>query len=88
MNYLKAIFWDYPEFANENNLKKYLHENNGKSGYLWVLKRFLEHGRVVDTLTYFNINEILELLPTLKLSPYTTKKYKRIIEVYGTSNRK
>jgi glutaredoxin-related protein len=24
MNYLKAVFWDYPEFTIEKNLKRFL----------------------------------------------------------------
>jgi hypothetical protein len=56
--------------------------------YLWILKRFLEYGRVVDTISYFKIDEISKQLPKLWLTPYTYKKWKRIIEVYGVSNRR
>lgn len=88
MNCLNAVFWDYPQFVESEVLKKYLQEKKGTNAYLWLLNRFLEHGRVVDTLTYFTIDEISELLPDLKLSNYTIKKYRRIIEVYGTLDRK
>jgi hypothetical protein len=47
------------------------------------MTRFLEHGRVVDTLKYFTINEIKENLPNLKLNEYSLLKWKRIIEIYG-----
>ncbi len=88
MNYLKAIFWDYPQFTDVDNFKKTLLENKNNSIYLWILKRFLEYGRVVDTISYFNIDEVSKQLPGLKLTPYTYKKWKRIIEVYGQSHRK
>ena len=83
MNYLKAVFWDYPQFSDEKNLKNYLKKQLDKSLYLWIISRFLEHGRVVDTLQFFTINEIKENLPKLKLSDYTLVKWKRMIELYG-----
>ena len=82
MNYLKAVFWDYPQFTDEESLKKYLNEEKS-SLYTWIMYRFLEYGRVVDTLKYFNIKEIAEFLPKLKLSNYTITKWKRMIELYG-----
>ena len=83
MNYLKAVFWDYPQFAEEEGLRDYLKQKQEKSLYLWIMSRFLEYGRVVDTLKYFTINEIAENLPKLKLSDYTLIKWKRMIEIYG-----
>ena len=83
MNYLKAVFWDYPQFSDEENLKNYLKQKLDKSLYLWIISRFLEHGRVVDTLQFFTINEIKDNLPKLKLSDYTRVKWKRMIELYG-----
>ncbi len=88
MNYLKGVFWDYPQWTDVDNFKKTLLENKNNSMYLWILKRFLEYGRVVDTMTYFKIDEINKQLPKLNLTAYTYKKWKRIIEVYGTSYRK
>ena len=83
MNYLKAVFWDYPQFADKETLENYLKQKPDKSLYLWIISRFLEHGRVVDTLQFFTINEIKENLPKLKLSDYTLVKWKRMIELYG-----
>ncbi|MEW6619091.1 MAG: hypothetical protein AB1422_07070 [bacterium] len=88
MNYLKAVFWDYPQFTNKENLKKYLQEEKNSSSYLWILKRFLEYGRVIDTITYFKIDEIAQQLHNLKLTPYTYRKWTRMIEVYGKPHRK
>lgn len=82
MNYLNAVFWDYPQFADAKYLKEHIPKVKGKSIYLWILRRFLEYGRVVDVMNFFDIEEIKEHLPRLNLSPYTAKKYKRIIEVY------
>jgi len=88
MNYLKAVFWDYPQFIDSENLQKFIQETKNFRLYLWILKRFLEYGRIVDTLNYFPIQEISKQLPNLNLAPYTLKKWKRIIEVYGKSQRK
>ena len=81
MNYLKAVFWDYPQFAEEEGLRNSLNQN--KSLRIWIMSRFLEYGRVVDTLKYFTIDEIAEELPQLKLSDYTLKKWRRMIDIYG-----
>jgi len=83
MDYLKAVFWDNPQFAEEESLRNHLKQKHGESLYMWIMSRFLEHGRVVDTLKYFTINEIAENIPKLKLSSYTLKKWKRMIELYG-----
>jgi hypothetical protein len=83
MNYLKAVFWDNPQFAEEKSLRKHLKQKQEKSLYMWIMYRFLEHGRVVDTLKYFTINEIAENIPKLSLTSYTLKKWKRMIELYG-----
>lgn len=50
---------------------------------MWIMSRFLEHGRVVDSFKYFTITELAENIPKLKLSSYTLKKWKRMIELYG-----
>lgn len=83
MNYLNAVFWDYPQFTDERALKTCLNEKAGSTLCHWIMTRFLEHGRVVDTLAYFKLEEIAQSLPRLRLSPYTEKKWKRILQVYG-----
>ncbi len=83
MNYLKAVFWDYPQFTDEDKLRNYLKKKNKESLHMWIMSRFLEYGRVVDTLKYFTINEIAENIPKLSLTSYTLKKWKRMIELYG-----
>jgi hypothetical protein len=89
MNYLKAVFWDYPQLTNQEQLLTFIRENRkSKKVYMWILKRFLEHARVVDVLQYFSLEEIAGYLPDTNLTPYSRKKWKRIIEVYGTTQRK
>ena len=82
---LKAVFWDYPEFLEEERLQKIIKEKRKKNlgQYLWIMQRFLEYGRVVDTLRFFSIEEIAENLWKLKISPYTRRKWERMINVYG-----
>ena len=82
MNYLNAVFWDYPQFTDREQLSKFLREKPGSGAYLWAMRRFLEHGRAVDTMDFFQIEEISRSLPKLKLTPACRKKWKRIIEVY------
>jgi hypothetical protein len=88
MNYLKAAFWDYPQFTEEETLKSSLKENKGSNIYLWIMSRFLENGRVVDSLRFFKIEEIAEFIPKLRLTAYTLKKWQRMIEIYGTPSGK
>ena len=83
MNYLKAVFWDYPELTNEEALKSLLKGKLNSNLYLWIMRRMFEYGRVVDTFKFFKIDEIAEHLTKLQLSPYTLKKWKRLIRVYG-----
>ena len=87
MNYLKAVFWDYPQFTEKDNLKNFLQENRNSGVYLWILKRFLEYGRVIDTIGFFKIAEIAAALPRINLTPYAQKKWRRMIEVYGKIDR-
>jgi antitoxin VapB len=88
LNYLKAAFWDYPQFTDEAMLRSCLVERKNTSFYFWLMVRFLEYARVVDTLKFFAIDEIAGQLSELKLRPYTRKKWKRMVEVYGTSSGK
>jgi hypothetical protein len=85
MDYLKAVFWEYPQYSERETLISILKEKSNVNLYLWIMRRFLEYGRVVDILGYFRIEEIAEYLQKLKLTPYTLKKWKRMIEVYGNS---
>jgi hypothetical protein len=80
---LMAVFWDYTKFREEKYLRQFLKDKKGKSAYYWVMNRFLEYGRVVDTFSFFNIHEISKNLSKLKLSAHALKKWKRMIEVYG-----
>lgn len=89
MNHLEAVFWDYPQLKNEKNLKNFIRKNKkSKKVYTWLLRRFMEHARVVDTLEYFSLQEIADILPEIRLTPYSSKKWKRIIEVYEKTQRK
>lgn len=85
---LQAVFWDYPQFQDQQTLESYLRENSSTDAYNWVLTRFLEHGRVVDTLAFFDINLIAARLPFLKLSDYTARKWRRMVEVYASRSRR
>ena len=83
MNYLKAVFWDYPEFTDPNTIDRVIKGKSNKKIYYWILKRFLEYGRVVDTFKFFPLDVIVSEIPKLSLSPYAYKKWKRIAEVYA-----
>ena len=82
---LKAVFWDYSDLANERTFSAFLkqrHEMNDVWALEWALSRLLENGRAVDAMKYFGLDEIRLMLPKLRLSPYTRKKWARILEVY------
>lgn len=85
MNYLKAIFWDNPRFTDPEVIHGYLLKQGNERIRRWMLRRFLEHGRVVDTLQFFDLAAIALELEHLSLKPYTYKKWKRIVEVYDPS---
>lgn len=85
INTLKAIFWDYPQFTDRVQLAAFLKNKPSVKVRRWILYRFLEHGRVVDTLNYFNLDEIKANLSLLKITPYARNKWKRLIEIYGRS---
>ena len=88
MNYLNAVFWDYPQYQDGESLRKIIQDRKNPNLSLWILTRFLEYGRVVDALGYFSLREISEQLPKLKMRPATLKKWKRILEVYGSPERR
>lgn len=85
MNTLKSAFWDYPEFTDEEALRRILEESRSledRRMYSWIMTRFLEHGRAVDAMRFFTIEEIAGQLSTLRLTPYTSAKWQRLVEVY------
>ena len=53
----------------------------------WILSRFLEYGRVIDTFKFFNISEISSEINKLRLRDFTRKKWIRMIEVYGSKGK-
>lgn len=85
---LVAVFWDYPQFLDENYLNSIIRSNKNSDIYWWIMTRFLEHGRVVDALKFFTIDDISQNLTKLKLSDYALKKWKRLVEVYSGAQRK
>ena len=87
MNYLKAVFWDYPKLSDSNFLYETLKDESNTSLRNWILTRFLEHGRAIDTMNFFSLSELAEKVDVLKLSPYAYRKWKRLIEIYGSSKR-
>ncbi len=83
-NFLKAVFWDYPEFTDEKSLAKLIPgEFENIDLRRWFLYRFLENGRVIDTVKYFSLKEIEENLKFLKLSDYALEKWNWILKTYG-----
>lgn len=83
VNMLKAVFWDYPQFTDEGYLREALRENEYGFMFKWILSRFLERARVVETFKYFSIETIATHLSSLRLPPSTRKKWLLLIEVYG-----
>ena len=85
-NYLKAVFWDYPELCNPDNIKKTLNEarlGNKTEMTHWIMSRFLERARIKDTALFFRPKEIEASLNSLKISSRARKRWKRLLEVYG-----
>ena len=87
MNTLKAVFWDYPKFTDSHYLHQVLQSSDDTGKRTWIMARFLEHGRVVDTWKFFTMEEIIKALPDVKISAHARKKWQRMIEVYGDKPR-
>ena len=85
INWLNSVFWDYPQLTDPETLRHLILNNPEKRQ--WVMKRFLERARVVDTWKFFNMSEIAENISLLNLSPHASKKWNRMIEVYGTQRK-
>ncbi|MBN2357755.1 hypothetical protein JXO59_16715 [candidate division KSB1 bacterium] len=85
---LESIFWDYPKFTDRDYLIKFIRSKKDTDVYGWIMTRFLEYGRVVDTLSFFSIEEISRYLPQLKLTSYTRKKWNRLSKIYHGAARK
>jgi hypothetical protein len=86
---LKSAFWDYPELADEQHLRQVLSENRAREDrrmYHWIMCRFLEHGRAVDAMRFFSMEEIAAHLSLLRLTPYASAKWRRLIEVYSATS--
>jgi hypothetical protein len=52
-NYLKAVFWDYPNLNTPENIKRVLQDARDKDQrerLYWIMSRFLERGRVKSKL--------------------------------------
>lgn len=87
-NPLKAVFWDYPELTDEAALGRKIQAARGSSvpdAFRWYLARFLERGRVVDTLRFFRLEEIRRVMPSLRISPRAVAKWARILAGYGNT---
>ena len=84
-NFLKAVFWDYPNFQNAETIRLAVQKarrNNNTLTLNWILGRFLERGRVRDVAMFFNLREINDSLEALRLSKYANRKWRRLLEVY------
>jgi hypothetical protein len=88
-NYLKAVFWDYPELCDPEVVEKRLKEarsKNDRKTLEWIMARFLERGRFKDTASFFRPEEIRGNLEALKISSRAKKKWQRFLEVYGDTD--
>lgn len=86
-NYLKAVFWDYPELCDAQRIQETISDARARGDQKtikWVMSRFLERGRFKDTAAIFRIEEIREDLPDLRISLRARKKWERFLEVYGS----
>ena len=80
-NYLKAVFWDYPELCDFEALKKAIglaKSKNDRKQYQWIMARFVERGRFKDTALLFRPEEIRENLPSLKVTPRAKKRWESV----------
>ena len=85
-NYLKAVFWDYPDLCDNESIRNMLEKAREEKDIRtvhWIMSRFLERGRVRDTAILFKPKEIKKELAHIKISPRVRKRWERLLEVYG-----
>jgi hypothetical protein len=85
-NFLKAVFWDNPEFCDSDALRGALGRatvEGDKRTYLWIMSRFLERARVRDVAMFFRPGEIRSHLASVRLSARARRRWERLMEVYG-----
>ena len=85
-NYLKAVFWDYPELCDPDAVEQMIknaRERSDTQTLQWVMARFLERGRVRDTTLFFRPKEVREMMRDLRISPRAKKRWERLLQVYG-----
>jgi len=85
-NYLKAVFWDYPELCDPDAVEKMIKNAREKADtqtLQWVMARFLERGRVRDTTLFFHPKEVRDMMKILRISPRAKKRWERLLQVYG-----
>jgi hypothetical protein len=85
-NYLKAVFWDYPNLCNNEGIRNILEKAREEKDIRtvhWIMSRFLERGRIRDTALFFTPADIKKELAHIKISPRVRKRWERLLEVYG-----
>ncbi len=85
-NYLKAVFWDYPELCDPDaiaGMLKQARKNSDTRTLEWLMARFLERGRVRDTALFFRPKEVQEMMKDLRISVRARKRWERLLQVYG-----
>jgi hypothetical protein len=85
-NYLKAVFWDYPQLSDVEAVRQLLEKANKEKDTQtldWIMSRFLERRRIKDTALFFRTKEIKSALATLKISSRARTRWNRLLEVYS-----
>ena len=85
-NYLKAVFWDYPDLCDPNAVGEMLEkarEQSDTQTLRWLMARFLERGRVRDTAFFFRPKEVQDMMRDLRISGRARKRWERLLQVYG-----
>jgi hypothetical protein len=85
-NYLKAVFWDYPELCEPEAVEEAIRNAREKPNTValqWLMARFLERGRVRDTVLLFRPKEVRDMLKDLRISPRAKHRWERLLQVYG-----
>lgn len=84
-NYLKAVFWDYPELCEPEAVEKAIKnakERTDTRTLQWLMARFLERGRVRDTVQFFGAQEVQDMIGDVRISPRAKKRWERLLQVY------
>jgi hypothetical protein len=74
------FIWDYD--LSEEQIRKILHGEN-EIEKLWITTRIITHAKFEDVWKYLTAQDIVKVLPRLRLSSKTRQDWERALRIWG-----